>query len=104
MLNEAEHLYTFRVVMDKPHPRELMTTVVPRLLDLRAEFEAQLRAVARVEEQVRKTTAGNHPPNADLAQVLGRELAEMFANNANIREVLVALAVDNGTAVPGVGS
>jgi hypothetical protein len=88
--------------MENPPASELMTTVVPRLLDLRAEFEAQLRAVVRVEEQVNRTKAGNGAASAELAHVLGRELAEMFANNTNIREVLIALAADNGTPVPAI--
>jgi hypothetical protein len=90
--------------MEKLTSRDLMTVVAPRVLDLRAEFEAQLRAVARVEEQLRRSRGGNDPTNRHLAEVLRRELAEMFANNTNIRDVLVALAVDNGTAVPVTGS
>ena len=78
--------------------------MVPRVLDLRAEFEAQLRAVARVEQQLKKTLAGSDPTNRTLAEVLRRELAEMFANNTNIRDVLVALAADNETPGPLAGS
>jgi hypothetical protein len=90
--------------MDKHVPRDLMTTAVPRVLDLRAEFEAQLRSVARVEEQLRRTKTGSDPTNRDLANVLRRELAEMFANNINIRDVLVALAADNDIPVPAADS
>ena len=83
---------------------ELMAVVIPRVLDLRAEFEAQLRAVARVEEQLRKSQGAKDPPMEDLAKVLRRELAEMFANNTNIRDILIALAGDNDSPVPLVRS
>jgi hypothetical protein len=89
--------------MEKPTARELETVVVPRVLDLRAEFEAQLRAVARVEEQLRKSLAGSDPTRRQLTEVLRRELAEMFVNNSNIRDVLVALAADSKTPVAATG-
>ena len=98
------HLYFWAQMGNTASRDELMTVVIPRVLDLRAEFEAQLRAVARLEEQLKKSQAAKNPANADLAAVLKRELAEMFANNTNIRDVLVALAADNDTPVPVVGS
>ena len=98
-------LYTLSRLMEKASPREvLMTGVVARVLDLRAEFEAQLRAVARVEEQLRKSVAAADPANRDLAEVLRRELTEMFTNNSNIRDILVALAADSDTPIPIAGS
>jgi hypothetical protein len=67
-----------------------------RVMDLRSGFEAQLRAVTRLEEQLRKASGGNAH---DLAKAVRRELAEMLANNASIRNVLTELATDIGTAV-----
>jgi hypothetical protein len=60
-----------------------------RVLDSRGECEVQLRAVMRPEPQLRKTTNGNDAVSEDLAEALRRELAEMLANNANIRNVLI---------------
>lgn len=68
--------------------RDLMTDVAPRVVDLRAEFEAQLRAVTHIEEQLAKTLAGKDPTQRDLRTVVTRELAEMLRNNTNIRDVL----------------
>jgi hypothetical protein len=66
-----------------------MTDVAPRVVDLRSEFEAQLRAVAHIEEQLAKTLAGKDPTQHDLRKVVTRELAGMLRNNTNIRDVLV---------------
>jgi hypothetical protein len=77
-----------------------MSAVVPRIIDLRSEFEAQLRAVARIEAQIAKGVAGRAGP--DLADVLQRELAKMLENNHNIRDVLTELA--SATRGPNAGS
>ena len=74
-----------------PNPRDLKAGVAPRVVDLRAEFEAQLRAVARLEEQLTKTLAGKDPGHRELLTIVLRELAEMLHNNKNIRDVLVEL-------------
>jgi hypothetical protein len=70
------------------------TIVALRVVDLRAEFEAQLRAVMRLEEQLRKANGGNADSNRNLANAVRRELAEMLTNNANIRNVLNELAIE----------
>lgn len=75
---------------------ELMTTVTPRVVDLRSQFEAQLRAIGRLEEQLTKSVAGRDPANRELAAVLRRELAEMIKNNKEIRDVLNELATAAG--------
>jgi hypothetical protein len=58
-----------------------------RVLNLRSEFEAQLRAVARLEEQFRKTDGANDERWRRLDQLPRRELTEKLANNANVRSV-----------------
>jgi hypothetical protein len=57
------------------------TMIALRVMDLRGEFEAQLRAVTRLEVQLRNTT---NPATEDLAEALRRELAEMLANNSKL--------------------
>jgi hypothetical protein len=74
------------------------TIVALRVMDLRSEFEAQLRAVLRLEEQLRKTKAGKDHGGRDLVHAVQRELTEMLTNNANIRNVLSELAVEATTA------
>ena len=61
-----------------------------RVIDLRSELEAQLRAVSRLEallqkSDTRRLTAG------ELATTIDRELAQMLQNNASIRIVLIDL-------------
>lgn len=68
-----------------------MTVVAPSVVDLRSEFEAQLRAVTHLEEQLVKTLGGKDPTKRDLVAALRCELAEMIRNNKNIGDVLVAL-------------
>jgi hypothetical protein len=68
--------------------------VALRVTDLRSEFEAQLRAVSRLEEQLRRTKDGKDQDARDLATTVRRELKEMLANNANIRTVLNELSVE----------
>ena len=66
--------------------------IVAAVLDLRAEFEAQLRAVVRVEQQLTGSLAGRDPSHQQLADVLRRELTAMLTNNKNIHDVLVELS------------
>jgi hypothetical protein len=79
---------------------DLVRVVAARVVDLRAEFEAQLRAVGRVEEQLRKVDPARDESASRLSDVLQRELREMLTNNRNIRTVLNDLVKDvgNGTA------
>ena len=70
--------------------------VALRVTDLRSEFEAQLRAVSRLEEQLRRTKDGKDQDGRNLAATVRRELNEMLANNANIRTVLYELSVEGG--------
>ena len=77
-------------------PDQLTTTVGPRLIDLRSEFEAQLRAIVRLEGQLAKSLAGRDPADLHLADVLCREVAEMLKNNRDIRDVLIELSADAG--------
>lgn len=71
-----------------------MAIVAARTIDLRAEFEAQLRAVARLEAQLRKSRTAQDEGGRDLEAVLRSELAEMLRNNSNIRDVLEQLEAD----------
>jgi hypothetical protein len=80
-------------------PRDFMMTVAPRVVDLRSEFEAQLRSVGRLEHQLTKSVAGRDPANRELSDVLRRELEEMLKNNQNIRDVLVELATLAGAPI-----
>ena len=80
--------------MSKNASIDPMTIVASRVVDLRAEFEAQLRAVSRLEEQLRKSRIGKDADRRTLEEVLGRELTEMLTNNRNIRDVLEQLAAD----------
>jgi hypothetical protein len=60
-----------------------------------AEFEAQLRAVSHVEEQIQRVNAGvNDERWRRLKDVLHKQLSGMLTNNANIRSVLNELAKD----------
>ena len=79
---------------------ELLPVVAARVVDLRAEFEAQLRAVARVEQLIRKVDIANDERARPLRDMLQRDLKEMLGNNRNIRIVLEELVNDlgNGTA------
>jgi hypothetical protein len=72
--------------------------VTPRILDLRSEFEAQLRAIARLEEQLARSRNGAGAASVELSDVLRRELAEMLHNNQNIRDLLLELATVTGVA------
>jgi hypothetical protein len=83
--------------MSKELPVELLKVVAARVVDLRAEFEAQLRAVARLEDTLRKIGDGKDEHARRLADVLARELREMLANNTDIRDVLTELEQDAQT-------
>ena len=65
-----------------------------RVDDLRAEFEAQLRSVARIEENLGRTRDGGDDSRRRLGETLRRELSGMLTNNSNIRGVLNELAKD----------
>jgi hypothetical protein len=77
--------------------------VALRVVDLRAEFEAQLRAVCRLEEQLRKTKNGHDQNGRDLARIVRHELTEMLDNNGNVRNVLNELALEQAGRDRGVG-
>lgn len=68
-----------------------------RTIDLRAHFEAQLRAVARLEEQLRRSRDGQDKSGRQLQAAVRRELAEMRLNNANIQDVLNQFEIDSRT-------
>jgi hypothetical protein len=78
-------------------PIDPLTLLATRTIDLRSEFEAQLRAVVRLEEQLRKSRDGRGASGRNLEALLSRVLAEMLANNANIREVLRQIEAEAGT-------
>lgn len=70
------------------------TIVALRVTDLRSEFEAQLRAISRLEEQLQRSKEGKNQYGPNLATAVRRELKEMLANNANIRTVLNELSAE----------
>ena len=82
--------------MTSETPNDLTPVVATRVIDLRAEFEAQLRAVSRLEQELTKAVAGKDPQSRDLAGAVRRELSEILRNNKNIRAVAVELAADVG--------
>jgi hypothetical protein len=71
-----------------------MAMIAARALDLRAEFEAQLRAIGRLQEQLRKGAEGRDDGGGMLETVLREELAEMLLNNRNIRDLLDQLEAE----------
>jgi hypothetical protein len=83
--------------MAREAPRDLVA-VVTHVLDLRSEFEAQLRAVARLEAHLAKSSGRKDAATQELSDVLVRELREMLKNNQNIRGVLCELATVAGAA------
>jgi hypothetical protein len=84
--------------METSHSVDLLRLVATRIVDLRAEFEAQLRAVGHVEDQLRKLDASNDDRARRSVETLRRDLTDMLANNLNIREVLTDLAKEVGAA------
>lgn len=62
-----------------------------RIIDLRAQVEAQMRTLARVEEQLSKCQTRDR--GADTA-AFRRAIQEMSANNLAIYEVLSSIAED----------
>lgn len=73
--------------------------IAARIVDLRAEFEAQLRAIVHVEEQLRKAQSSDAGKRT-LEDVVRRELREMLDNNGSVRHVLSELASDLPAASP----
>ena len=73
---------------------DLLRVIAARVLDLRAEFEAQLRAVAHIEEALRRADTGTDDRWRRLDDTLQRQLSEMLGNNSNIRTVLNDLSRD----------
>ena len=79
---------------------DLLTVVATRAIDLRAEFEAQLRAVSRLEQELTKAIAAKDPENSDLAVTVRRELLDILRNNKNVHTVVLELAADVGVPIP----
>ena len=73
---------------------ELIRVVAARVLDLRAEFEAQLRAVVRLEDDLGKAASRKGEDGRRFEDALRRALAEMLTNNKSIRDVLTELTKD----------
>ena len=63
-----------------------------RVIDLRSELEAQLRAVLRLEELLRERSAKKNLGGLALRKAIGREVTDMLENNASIRTILTDLA------------
>ena len=72
--------------------------VAARVVDLRSEFEAQLRAAARLEAHLQESDRGDHASMRTLEDAVRRELSGMLTNNTNIRTVLKELGKDVQTA------
>jgi hypothetical protein len=70
-----------------------MRAIATRALDLRAEFEAQLRAVQRLENALRRAH-GRDDARTRLDETLEQALTEMLENNRNIRTVLDDISQD----------
>jgi hypothetical protein len=94
-LSGANPLCVYCSPMAREAPRDLVA-VVTHVLDLRSEFEAQLRVVARLEAQLAKGSGRRDTATQELSDVLVRELREMLKNNQNIRDVLCELATVAG--------
>jgi hypothetical protein len=73
---------------------DVLNAMAARVTDLRAEFEAQLRAVSRIEQHLQKTHTVTDESWGALDDALRRSLGEMRVNNANIRDVLQELTRD----------
>jgi hypothetical protein len=73
---------------------DLVRVIAARVLDLRAEFEAQIRAVSHIEDALRRAEGGDDERWRRVDDILQRELAAMLANNRNIRTVLNDLSSD----------
>jgi hypothetical protein len=74
-------------------PQDLLRVIAARTVDLRAEFEAQLRAVGRVEEQLQRIESPKEDSARRLGEALQREVTQMLLNNRNIRTVLKDLEI-----------
>jgi hypothetical protein len=86
--------YTLRLRMTMDLRAELIRVVAARLLDLRAELEAQLRAVVRLEEDLGKAANRKGEDGRRFDDALRRALTEMLTNNKSIRDVLTELTKD----------
>jgi hypothetical protein len=65
------------------------------VIDLRAHFEAQLRAVARAEDALRKCRAAKDPTGFDSSSTALRgEIETVSGNNRNVRAVIDQMDVD----------
>jgi hypothetical protein len=63
----------------------------PRIDDLRAQFEAQLRCLDRFEDGFRRLpTVATSLTDPTLRQAM----ADMLANNGNIREILTEMSAE----------
>jgi hypothetical protein len=73
-----------------------MASLALALIDLRAHFEAQLRAVARAEEALVKCRAATDSAEFDFsaAATLREEVQVLRENNASIRGVIDQLQAD----------
>jgi hypothetical protein len=75
---------------------EIVKQLAARLDDLRAECEAQLRAIGHVEEELRKVQVGSDERWRSFEKMLQRDLGDMLTNNRDIRMVLEDLNKDFG--------
>jgi hypothetical protein len=73
---------------------ERVRTLAARVVDLRSEFEAQLRALARVEGLLEKPRARDDQWARAMMEALRQELTGMCTSNKNIRGVLEELTKD----------
>jgi hypothetical protein len=72
-----------------------ITSLALALIDLRADFEAQLRAVVRAEEAlVRCRTAKDPGAFGASAKALRDEVQAIFDNNRSVRGVIEQMSVD----------
>jgi hypothetical protein len=75
---------------------DVVRDLAARINDLRAECEAQLRAITRVEEELRKVSGGSADRWHQFERMLQRDLTDMLANNRDIRAVLTDLNKEIG--------
>jgi hypothetical protein len=68
-------------------PPDLMA-IAACTIDLCAEFEVQLRAVVRLQEQLRKALNGEDLDGSNLDAAVQRAVEEMLTSNASIGDIL----------------
>ena len=73
-----------------------LLTAVTRIADLRSQFEAQLRSVARIEEHFNGRGLETDAGTEVVLGVLREEVENMLVNNGDIGDVLVDLASELG--------